>query len=176
MPSIFAAMLLIELATSISSKQAIQIGSWILLLLANLLFLDKSRTYYSTASAISKTTYQQINLLKGKKRLFIDSLPQTVNGALVFRLGFDEGVQWLKDNGSVDSIFVMSLKENNANWSSSYEASTSENYTTTSFNRILIKDTTQQKTYIQLAITPTPFNPQTDAWFIFSDSTLKVIK
>ena len=169
-------MLLVKLAISVSSKPSIQIGLWILLLSSNHFFLEKSKTYYLTASAISKTTYQQINLLKGKKRLFIDSLPQTVNGALVFRLGFDEGVQWLKDNGSVDSVFVMSLKQNNASWASSYEALLVEDYPITTFTKILIRDTTQKQTYIQQAVTPTTFDRETDALFIFTDSTLKVIK
>jgi hypothetical protein len=160
----------------LSNRKYIHISLWISLLFYNIIFLSHSKTYYTTASKISKATFQEINSLKGKQRLFIDSLPQSVNGALIFRLGFDEGVQWLKQSGTVDSIYVLSLKEDNANWDVEYTTVNPEIYSIVSFSQVLVRDTTHQNTYVKRVTSPIPFNQQTDAWFIYRNNALEVIK
>jgi hypothetical protein len=121
-------------------------------------------------------TFQQINTLKGKQRLFIDSLPQTVNGALVFRLGFDEGVNWLKEAGSVDSIIVLSTKSDNTDWATNYEVRNPEIFASATFSTVMVRDTTHLQTYRIQKVNPIQFNQQTDAWFIYRKDALEVLK
>jgi hypothetical protein len=175
MPSIFAAIFLIAIISSLVQKHIQFIIVWSILLLVHLFFLNKSRLYYTSASEISRTTYQQINGLKNKSRLFIDSLPPGVNGALIFRLGFDEGLKWLHEKGNVDSVFILSVKQIN-HFSQPYNIINKSTGSGFIVDAILIRDSTQKQTYIPKRIIGFEFNPITDARFIFSDSGLVIIK
>jgi hypothetical protein len=124
LPSIFATILLIHFITSFNYR--IQFVLYFFALAYNLFFLSHANSYYTTASEIARTTFEEINSLTGKRRLFIDSLPVSRNGALIFRLGFEEGLYWLKQNGRVDSVIVVSLKKNNENWNRNYEVQNPE--------------------------------------------------
>lgn len=110
MPSVFAVLLLAWSMVFMFRKYLLPL--FLLLATYQLIFLYFSRTYFSAASHISATTFQQVNALTGKKRLFIDSLPDEVRGALIFRLGFTEGLEWLKQSGTVDSVIILSRKRN----------------------------------------------------------------
>ncbi len=110
MPSVFAVLLLSWSMIFIFYKYIFPL--FLLLAIYQLFFLHFSRTYFSEASHISATTFNQVNLLSNKKRLFIDSLPDEVRGALIFRLGFTEGLEWLKKSETVDSIIILSRKRN----------------------------------------------------------------
>lgn len=175
MPSIFACILLVELVFHFSKKVKLQVALFSALVCYNLYFLNQSSKHYSTASKISKTTYQQINLLQGKSRLFIDSLPQTVHGALVFRLGFDEGADWLKNANTADTIFILSVKQNNNIWSPHFKVE-EVNPTPKTFTSILVRDSTHRQTYVERIIPATTFNQPTDAYFIYKDDGLEIIK
>ncbi len=40
-------------------------------------------------------------------------MPEEINGALIFRTGFIEGVNWLKSGTTVDSVFILSQRSEN---------------------------------------------------------------
>jgi hypothetical protein len=176
MPSIFFCMVSVNLVFAVTQNKAFQLALYAALVCFHLIFIARSASYYRTSSNISRTTFLEMNALEGKRRLFIDSLPQAYNGALIFRLGFDEGAKWLKENGSVDSIIVLSLKKNNQAWSPDYKVDQQQTFELGPISYILLRDTTQQQTYISKEVAPLVFNPQTDAWFIFKDDRLQVIK
>ena len=118
---------------------------------------------------------EQVNLLKSKKYLFIDSLPQTVNGALVFRLGFEEGINWLKEPASVDSVIVLSLKNLNDSKSKPYRVEMVPGQKPLFSGKALVRDSSQKRTYL-IENRLLEFNSSTDAWFVFTNYRLKVIE
>jgi hypothetical protein len=123
----------------------------------------------------AKDKIAQVNLLKDKKRLFVDSLPKTIKGALIFRLGFEEGIEWLKAPGSVESVIILSLKQVNDFSYSAYQAQIFSNQQPTFSGQVLVKDPSQQQTYLteKRALN---FNPATDAWLVFNKKGLQVVK
>lgn len=175
LPSIFASIALVSLIHLVVSSTNFQISLFAIVVLYNLYFLDQSARSYKTASAITKTAIAQVNLLKDKKRLFVDSLPQTINGALIFRLGFEEGIEWLKSPGSVDSVIILSLKQVNDFSYGSYQAQIFSNQQPTFSGQVLVKDPSQQQTYLteKRALN---FNPAGDAWLVFYNNRLQVVK
>ena len=175
LPSIFASIVLVSTIHILTNSHRIQLVLFTSLVLFHLYFLGQSAGSYRTASAITKTTMEEINLLKGKKHLLVDSLPQTVNGALVFRLGFEEGINWLKDLGSVDSVIILSLKKVNNFSVETYKVEMVSNYKPTLNGQVLVKDPSQKQTYI-IENRLLNFNPSTDAWFVFTNNRLQVIK
>ena len=113
------------------------------------------------------------HLFKGKRYLFIDSLPQSFRGALIFRLGFNEGAQWLKTERTVDSIFVLSLKKDNSQYRYPYRAQPTTLQNINQIHQTLIRDTTQKQTYISTK-TNVRFDTLNDVRFVFKNDGLKV--
>lgn len=176
MPSIFAALFIVLIINTLFNQTNLKLLAFTGFILFNLFFLNRSGHYYTVAGEISKVTFSQINALRNKKRLFIDSLPVSYNGALIFRSGFEEGVQWLKKDGTADSIIILSVKQDNRRWSNEYGVTAGNIPQDIIFNSKLIKDTLRPDTYIRKAMPPTSFQPENDAWFIFTDSALQVIQ
>jgi hypothetical protein len=176
LPTLFVALLLTTTIFKVINGFVGRIFVIALLFSFHLFFLYRSANYYTSASSISKTILTELNKLNNKKRLFVDSLPQSVRGALVFRTGFEDGVNWLKKPGSVDSVFVVSIKMNNNNWSKALDVTYPTSYNTGSFSSLFIKDSTFKQNYFQKQVEPLHFNPSTDAWFIYKDDHLEVIK
>jgi hypothetical protein len=175
LPSTFACIALVTVIHSIVKSVHFQMALFAIVVLYNLYFLGQSARSYKTASAITKTAIAQVNLLKDKKRLFVDSLPKTIKGALIFRLGFEEGIEWLKAPGSVDSVIILSLKQVNDFSYSAYQAQIFSNQQPTFSGQVLVKDPSQQQTYLteKRALN---FNPATDAWLVFNKKGLQVVK
>jgi len=173
LPSVFAVMLLavfINADQSAAWKRTI----WVLLFALHTLLLTRSATLYKTASAIVQTTFIQINALNNKQRLFIDSLPQSYNGALIFRLGFNEGAKWLTSKHSVDSIFLLSQKTDNSRWLGSFGILLAGSKPQKPVTRILVPDTTQVHTYVLKNTVTTYFNKATDVWFTYKSNGIEV--
>ena len=157
LPSIFVCIMAMYLITLVSKKLNVRLLIFVALSGSSILFLFKSRAQYVAASNISKTTIQAIEQIKNKQRLFIDSLPQEVNGALVFRLGFYEALQWMKPGKPFKNIFVTSVKENVADWNKHY--------------KIMSPDTSAIRN-MQIS----GYNNHTDALIKFSTHGLVVVK
>ena len=175
LPSTFASVALVSTIHLLTNSHRIQLVLFSLLVLFHLYFLGQSAGSYKTASAITKTSMEQVNLLKGKKYLFIDSLPQTVNGALVFRLGFEEGINWLKEPASVDSVIVLSLKNLNDFKRKPYRVEMVPRQKPLFSGKALVRDSSQKRTYI-IENRLLNFDPVTDAWFVFYNYQLQVVK
>lgn len=174
LPSVFAVMLVVIVIGTLFSSVRSQFAFFTMFILMHLLFLSQSAQAYKTASAVTKTTIAQINTLKNKRRLFIDSLPQSKQGALMFRLGFEEGVEWLKEDGAVDSVFVLSVKPGE-HINIPYQVIDLTNSQPLFNGQLLVKDTTQAQTYCSIQRTFT-YNATTDAWFVFNNEKLQIVK
>ncbi len=174
LPSLFICILFVSGLRFISSKK-LQHAFFLFIILFHLFFLSKSASNFKTASKIAQTTFTQLNLLKGKKHLFIDSLPQSFKGALIFRLGFEEGVNFLKNPYTANEVMVLSVKADNRNWSDNYQVKRIGELPYSIINSVLIQDSTngahRQKDFLNYQ-----FNKDTDAWFIFKNDGLEVIK
>lgn len=175
LPSIFACIALVAIIHSIVKSVHFQMAFFAIIVLYNLYFLDQSARSYKTASAITRTAIAQVNLLKDKRRLFVDSLPQTINGALIFRLGFEEGIEWLKAPGSVDSVIILSLKQVSDFSYGPYNAQILTNQEPNFSGQVLVKDPSQKQTYIS-EMRALNFNAKTDAWLVFKNNGLQVVK
>ncbi len=176
LPSVFASLLLVQLIFVITSNKMYQLILVSSIFSYHIIHLKFANRYYATASSITKKTFEQINQLKGKKRLFIDSLPIEYNGALIFRSGFDEGVEWLKEPASVDSIFIHTTKINNSDWKNDFRIDSRTWMNVTQTDSILIKDNNSAVNYKQKRFKHINFNTQTDAWFIYTNNALQVLR
>lgn len=176
MPSAFACMfIVVAIYKCFTNYQALFI-IFIGLLVYHLAFLYRAQMFYATASKISATTYSQINKLQNKKRLFIDSLPQTHNGALLFRLGFEEGLQWLQNEGTVDTVIVLSTKKDNEHWSRHFNATQHDAAVQQTISTVLIRKPEHLLGYDRKVIAPTSFDPTSDALFTFKNDGLYIVK
>ena len=112
LPSVFACVFLINFIVTIVPKQNIQILVFAFVFGYCIFFLSASQKKYFIASNITRKTMVEINLIKGKSLLYVDSLPEEYEGALIFRLGFKEGVQWIGSESEIKNITVTSSKSN----------------------------------------------------------------
>lgn len=176
LPSVFASLLLVQFIFMITANKNHQLILLSVLFAYHIIHLKIANHYYTTASSISKKTFEQINQLNGKKRLFIDSLPIEFNGALIFRSGFDEGVGWLKERSSVDSIFIHTTKTNNRDWKSNFKIERLALMNVSETDSILIKDNNSVVNYKQKRFKNINFNTETDAWFIYTNNALQIKK
>ncbi|MCY7421905.1 MAG: hypothetical protein LH478_09210 [Chitinophagaceae bacterium] len=175
LPSIFASLAMVMIIQNVVRAKRLQLVLFSFMVLFHLYFLRQSAQSYRIASSITKTTLAQVNLLQGKKRLFVDSLPQSNNGALIFRLGFEEGINWLKEPGGIDSLFVLSLKSENNFSGIPYKVEVVPGIIPRLSGSVLVRDPSQKQTYISMD-SAVKFNPSTDAWFIFKNDRLQVVK
>ncbi len=124
----------------------------------NILVLAHRAKQYRFAGTVVKGTINAVNNLNDKNRLFAEGVPQENFGALIFRSGFDEGIQWLKNKGTVDSIIVLSQ--------SHIDLPLQKNYTIKNSHDIsLISDSVIRNQFTK-----------NDVFFLFSDSSLNVIQ
>lgn len=176
LPSVFASLLLVQFIFMLTANRNFQLILLSVLFTYHIICLTISNGYYTTACSISKKTFEQINQLKGRKRLFIDSLPLEFNGALIFRSGFDEGVGWLKEPFSVDSIFIHTTKKNNSDWKNDFKVGRLKPNNVSETDSILIKDSNSAINYKQKLFKHINFNTRTDAWFIYTNNDLQIKK
>lgn len=76
--------------------------------IANIIILNMHAIQYRFAGNVVRTTINAVNSLNGKQKLTGINIPQENAGALIFRSGFTDGINWLKNTGTVDSIFEYS--------------------------------------------------------------------
>jgi len=74
----------------------------------SLLVLSYHAKQYRFAGSVVKNTINVIDSLHDKTRLIADRVPQENFGALIFRAGFPEGVNWLKNPSTFDTVIVLS--------------------------------------------------------------------
>ncbi len=176
LPSAFASLLLVQVIFVITSNKIYQLILLSSLLAYHAIHLSFSNSYYTTASFISEKTFEQINQLDNKKRLFIDSLPIEYKGALIFRSGFDEGVQWLKEPASVDSVFILTTKRNNSDWKNNFKIDSLRIIGVPETDSILLNDTNSAVNYKQKRLKQINFNIEIDAWFVYMNNAMQIKK
>lgn len=130
LPSIFVCIMAMYLITLVSKKVNVRILIFVVLSGLSVFFQFRSKAQYVAASNIAKTTIQALEQIQHKQRLFVDSLPQEVNGALVFRLGFYEALQWMKPGQPFKNVIVISGKENAVVWNDQYKIMIADSGTT----------------------------------------------
>ena len=159
LPSVFVCMLTVHLIFASIKKMNTRIILFALIMVYSIYFLFQSKGNYTTASQITKLTVHELNKIEGKTRLFVDSLPQDCNGAIVFRLGFYEATKWMKRPPALENIFVSSPRENIRKSGEDYKVI----YKDSSF----LRSRKSAENY---------FDSDTDVAFIYTDSALIVIK
>ncbi len=173
--TVFASVLLVSCISSLVTNNFVNLIFFVILVSGHLYFLGRSARNYRIASEIVKSTYEEIDLLKNKQILYIDSLPQSNHGALMFRSGFEEGAEWLLQSSGPDTIIVLSQKNDNRQWSLPYTVTYIKTVTSAAFYQQLLRDSSQHQTYIHKKINRT-FNQQTDSRFTFKSDRLQVVK
>ncbi len=159
LPSVFVCIFLVYTLLTFFQKKNYQLVVVVIVFGYCLFYLYAAQNKYSIASNITRKTMQEINLMKDKKQLFIDSLPEEYKGALIFRLGFYEGMQWIDSGKSLKNVFVSASKSTWKNVPVTY--------------KVIYKDTSffREKNYF----TSTEKNEGKAAIF-FNDTAMIVVK
>jgi hypothetical protein len=89
--------------------------------------------------------------------LIAEGVPQENFGALIFRTGFREGIDWLRNSSTADSVIVLSQSHGDLPLQKNYPL-------VYSHDLMLISDTTIRNHF-----------PIGDAYFLYTDSSLKII-
>ncbi len=151
LPSVFVCMAVVVLIGNIHSPLINNIFITVLLL-GQIIFLYNNAKNYRFAGNVVHATIEQINLLNDRQRLLVDSLPQRCHGALIFRSGFEDAVQWMKNSGTVDTVIILSRRKSDLPLRNEYRITSAQ--LKPDFN----------------------FNEKTDAYFLFSENALLVNK
>ena len=159
LPSLFVCLLVALFIFSVNVKAKIKIFFSVSVLGYAIFFLYQSQKNYETAGKVTKTTITVLQKLEGKNRLFINSLPEECNGAVIFRSGFYEAVKWMKPLPAFKNIFITSSLPNIERYIGEY--------------KVIYKDAS---TFGTLKITIPDYNPTSDVLFFYSDSALMVVK
>ncbi len=107
LPSFFICFIIVLLISNTSNRLLKSIAFFVLFGIELFILFENSKRYHYAGNVV-KTTISEINKLKNKNNLLIESLPEEDGGALIFRTGFPEGVNWLKNKNTVDSLMVVS--------------------------------------------------------------------
>jgi len=124
---------------------------------ANILVLAHHAQQYRFAGNVVKNTILGVNSLRNKTHLVAEAVPQENFGALIFRSGFEEGIGWLKNVSTVDSVILLSQSHNDLPLQKNYPVVYSHDLQ-------LISDTAIRN---GLSVN--------DAYFLYTDSSLKII-
>ena len=155
MPSLFVCVLIIIIIFQLPGfVRAITI---MLICTVNVLSLAHHAKQYRFAGAVVESTISGVNRLQNKTHLIAEGVPQENFGALIFRSGFPEGIDWLKNNSTVDSIVLLSQSHTDLPLQKNYPFEHSHDL-------LLIPDTSLRNHF-----------STNDAYLLYTDSTLKII-
>lgn len=169
LPSLFIC-LMVALILSRVKKFALQQSLFLVLVLSQIGFLFHNKKSYKFAGEVTQTTFRAINNLQNKRYLFIDSLPQEYKGALIFRTGFFDGLKWMKNNNTVDSVFVVSQQQNDQQFNGNYRIQQIDGPFITTDSIFVNKR--GGVTYQQVSTKTLVFNPLLDVYFRFGSDAL----
>ncbi|MBC7589197.1 MAG: hypothetical protein H7178_12655, partial [Chitinophagaceae bacterium] len=178
LPSVFFCLWLLYTLHKIINQQ-LHLAFVAVMVAASSWFLFQSRSYYSKAGIIAKTTIDEIGKLENKQTIFIQHLPQYHNGAVIFRLGLEEASNWLQPSFT-GKIVMQSIDSSDVQRSMFYSNDFTVNYDNKTIkdtiNSIMVKDASFKKNYSQKTVALIKFNKETDALFIFSNNALTIVK
>lgn len=86
-------------------------------------------TNYRLAGDIVKTTLEEVKKLKTGQSLYVQHLPQAAHGALIFRDGFKEAVDWIASQQEPHEIIICSQMQENEPLQSSYKVQYADSIT-----------------------------------------------
>lgn len=178
LPSFFFCLLLIVVFKRFFSFNLMFIGV-VVTMLFSLFYLKQSRTYYDKAGRIAKITLQEIGKPEnGNKNILLQNLPQYNKGAVVFRIGLENAVQWFYPQSSSNIIILSkdnSDEEPKENYYSNFTVKAEEMKTSPSFTKKMILDKSFKQNYLSK---DTLFNFQLgrDILFSYTDTTLAIKK
>lgn len=178
LPSVFFCFWLLYVLNGIIGK------AWLIFIVTvwlcvNVLFLQQSRSYYTKAGLVTSTTLNEVNKLSNKQNIFIENMPQYNKGAVVFRLGFEEAVQWLHPSFK-QAIFIVSKDDSDEKIKEYHSPVFYPIHKTDTaiitVKKILTKDKGNKKSNYTIQDTiGLQFNPATDAWLSFTDTSLVIV-
>jgi hypothetical protein len=105
-PSVFLCIIVAWIIVAAVKRRRVQVGVGLLIIVASLFFLEKNNKNWNTASLITSSIMEKIGSQKDLKengRMFFLNIPNEVDGAFVFRLGFSDA---LKLNGFDSSRYI----------------------------------------------------------------------
>ncbi len=172
LPSIFVCMLTIYLVDKISNI-FLRRALILVLFSAQLFFLFINASSYRFAGNIVKTTLDEINKVPLNKNVYINNLPQQDHGALIFRTGFFEAVNWMRDTSSTDSLFLISQQYGEQQFCRHYKVINIDTLPQITFTSFLYEITGNSNEYIKINTLPKQFE-KGDVYFNFTDSSLNV--
>ena len=106
LPSLFICIFIVLAIARFSSRLAIPL--LIIICSVNIVFLAGHTREYRFAGKVNKMTITELQKMENKKTIFAIDVPQSQYGALLFRRGLPEAVNWLVDKKSVDTLIVVS--------------------------------------------------------------------
>jgi hypothetical protein len=101
-------MLVVELVHLLIGKK-LQIAAGLILVLVHAYFFLNFSNDYRYAGRIVRETLDCMLRVEGPAKAFVADVPSQYRGALIFRSGLPEAVQWY--NGQKCSVNILSLKE-----------------------------------------------------------------
>jgi hypothetical protein len=116
LPSVFFCTWLIVLLHQTFNIKVVA-GTSAIILYSFVYYVAQSRTYYMKAGAISKATMDEISKCPNKK-IFLSNLPQNNKGAVLFRIGLEDGLQWTAPNNN-DTVLVVSIEHDDSTYAHS---------------------------------------------------------
>jgi hypothetical protein len=180
LPSMLFCLWLLYVLYKIVNKHW-QLGFVMAIIAISVYYLQQSRTYYEKAGAITQNTLNEIGKLPSTKdTIFFQQLPQYHHGAVVFRLGLEDAVQWLHPTFankcvvvSIDSSDYQRFMSKYSNFGVAY----SNEAMSFPLKEVMVKDKTFKTNYLRQPLaTPIHINPQKHALFVYQDTTLTVVK
>lgn len=176
LPSVFFCVIVVQLIFKLVQTEKWSIGVASGLVLIHLFFLYRSSNNYEFAGNVAKVTYAQINKLEAKQNLYIYNLPSENRGAILFRLGFEYGLDWLKKENTVFEEKIISLGELKSSGRTQYPVVQLAQMPDTARLQLFYSYSDDEMRYVLLK-NPTPtFDRTKDAMFIFTDSALLIYK
>lgn len=154
LPSLFICMMIVLLAEKLFVKY--WISCILLITLLHTIVLSKNSRNYRFAGKVTRTTIEQIQSIN-KENLLVYDLPEEYHGALIFRVGFPEAVEWMQQRKRPVNVFIISTQKTDQQFTTSYHAED-----------------------LQICNVPDSLLSKVDknnyACFVFTDSSLQVYK
>jgi hypothetical protein len=170
LPSVFGVILLLQILAYFKWKNFVTLA----LIAFHLFYLFQSATSFQTAGNIVAASLKAIEASKSKQRLFIYHLPQHVNGALVFRTGFEQAVLWSDSANQNKEVVVVSLAETDQGWTKAYSFSMSDWEKPMLIDSVYESVNGQTTEYVKKKFEGRPYSPLTDAILLYTNKSISV--
>ncbi len=170
LPSVFICIAIIFLINKIRNiffREAILIVVFTM----QIFFLFVNAQSYRFAGNIVRTTIEEINKIKVKENLYVENLPEQNHGALIFRVGFFEALNWMKNGKSIDSVFIISRQETEQKFCRNYKVEHLDSLPETAINSAFEENKKNSNEYKHI-IFPSKLLIKKNAFFRFTDSSL----